>query len=374
QRIRESANPSTSAACTAANEIIMNTSLNRIEVCTVPGGAGSATWIVPPASNTDLLDNVDSTQFLRSDTSDNFTSGTLTLDNGTTLTTNGTLDVNGDATIGDGGDDIAIDTNDWDISSGGIASGFTGITSSGEVNFSTTNMLRIRESANPTTSAACTATNEIIMNTSSNRIEVCTAAGSAGSATWVVPPAGNSDTLDNLDSAQFLRSDSSDSFTSGTLTLDNGTTIAIAGTANIGDGGDDVFINSNDWDISSAGVASGFPGSTSSGTVNFPSGMSSSGGVINFNANSNFAVYIATGTSIGAVSIGGGSNTVAINSSSWDVSTAGAASGFTTFSASGNITTTGGDVIIGSTGLSETTSATDSGAFKIGVFDEFTNS
>ncbi|KKR87657.1 MAG: hypothetical protein UU32_C0004G0022 [Candidatus Woesebacteria bacterium GW2011_GWB1_41_10] len=46
-------------------------------------------------SNADTLDSLDSTQFLRSDTSDSFTSGTLTTDAGTTL------DVNGDISIAD---------------------------------------------------------------------------------------------------------------------------------------------------------------------------------------------------------------------------------------------------------------------------------
>lgn len=76
-------------------------------------------------------------------------------------------------------------------------------------------------------------------------------------------------TLDGIDSTQFLRSDTSDIFTSGTLTFDNGTTIALAGTVNIGDGGDDVFINSNDWDISSTGLVSGLTGITSTGSLDF---------------------------------------------------------------------------------------------------------
>ena len=44
-----------------------------------------------------------------------------------------------------------------------------------------------------------------------------------------VPPSIDADTLDGLDSTQFLRSDASDSFTSGTLTLDPGTTLDVDG-------------------------------------------------------------------------------------------------------------------------------------------------
>ncbi|MEX2054577.1 MAG: hypothetical protein WD972_00205, partial [Candidatus Andersenbacteria bacterium] len=50
---------------------------------------------VPQAFNADALDGVDSGSFLRSDTSDSFTSGTLTFDSGTTL------DLNGDVSIAD---------------------------------------------------------------------------------------------------------------------------------------------------------------------------------------------------------------------------------------------------------------------------------
>ncbi len=53
-----------------------------------------------------------------------------------TLTANGTLDGNGIFTLGDNGDTGAIDTSSWDISSGGAASGFTGISSSGTITFS----------------------------------------------------------------------------------------------------------------------------------------------------------------------------------------------------------------------------------------------
>lgn len=77
---------------------------------------------------------------------------------------------------------------------------------------------------------------------------------------------------------------------------------------------------------------------------------------------------------IAASNSGAGDGLIAISTDTWDITGAGAASGFTTIDASGNITTSGGDFIIGTTGLTETTSATDSGAFLIGIFDEFDNS
>jgi hypothetical protein len=50
------------------------------------------------ALNTDHLDGTNSDQFLRSDTGDNFTSGTLTIDSGTTLDVDGTLQMDGSVT------------------------------------------------------------------------------------------------------------------------------------------------------------------------------------------------------------------------------------------------------------------------------------
>src|SRR5690606_40267138 len=63
-----------------------------------------------------------------------------------TTTLNGATNINGTAAIGDGGDDISINSNDWDISSAGVASGFTGLTSSGTV--SSTGSLEVSGNAN----------------------------------------------------------------------------------------------------------------------------------------------------------------------------------------------------------------------------------
>jgi hypothetical protein len=67
-------------------------------------------------------------------------------------------------------------------------------------------------------------------------------------------------------------------------------------------------------------------------------GAEFSGGKINLNNNSNNDTNINTGTSTGDVSIGGGAGTVAINSTSWDVTSAGAASGFTSLGVIGKVT------------------------------------
>jgi len=70
-------------------------------------------------------------------------------------------------------------------------------------------------------------------------------------------------------------------------------------------------------------------------------GLTVSGAPINLNASSNFATNINTGTSSGAISIGGGSGTFALDSTAFDVSTAGILSGATGITSSGTITLSG---------------------------------
>lgn len=56
-------------------------------------------------------------------------------------------------------------------------------------------------------------------------------------------------------------------------------------------------------------------------------GATIAGAAINLNASSNYAVNINTGSSTGALSLGGGSGTVAVNSTIWDVTATGLATG-----------------------------------------------
>ncbi len=109
-------------------------------------------------------------------------------------------------------------------------------------------------------------------------------------------------------------------------TTDGATTSALVHLA--GTVAENSFINTGNFGI----------GLTNPSTVLQVNGtVTTAGGNISFNNDSNFTTNINTGTSTGAVTVGGNSNTVAINSSNWDVSTAGAASGFTGISSSGNI-------------------------------------
>lgn len=97
-------------------------------------------------------------------------------------------------------------------------------------------------------------------------------------------------------------------------------------------------------------------------------GVTVTGAAANVNASSNFATNINTGTSTGAVAVGGGTNTVAVNSSSWDITTAGAVSGVTTIGMSGDLTNSGGDLIL-SNGKAVKGSTTTAETVKIQAYD-----
>lgn len=84
-----------------------------------------------------------------------------------------------------------------------------------------------------------------------------------------------------------------------------------------------------------------------SGRITGTGGITITGAASSINTSSNFATNIGTGTSTGAVSIGGGSNTVAVNSSDWDISTTGAMTGIGAITADGLITGSGGATLTG---------------------------
>ena len=89
------------------------------------------------------------------------------------------------------------------------------------------------------------------------------------------------------------------------------------------------------FQVNSSGAIAAATGITNTGAI------TSTGGIINLNASSNFATNIGTGTTTSTVSLGGGSNNVAINSSTWDITGAGVASGLTGLTSSGTITFSG---------------------------------
>lgn len=93
----------------------------------------------------------------------------------------------------------------------------------------------------------------------------------------------------------------------------------------------------------SSGALTGATTAAFSGLITGTGGITVTGAAVNLNASSNFATNIGTGTTNAAVSIGGGSNTVAVNSSDWDITTAGVITGVGNITSDGDIIATGGD-------------------------------
>lgn len=79
---------------------------------------------------------------------------------------------------------------------------------------------------------------------------------------------------------------------------------------------------------------------TFAGLITGNAGLTITGGNVNLNVNSNNPVNIATGNS-GAVTIGGGSNTLSINTSGWGINTTGAMTGISGINNDGSYTQSG---------------------------------
>ncbi|MDO8336620.1 MAG: hypothetical protein Q7T74_07670, partial [Candidatus Saccharibacteria bacterium] len=92
----------------------------------------------------------------------------------------------------------------------------------------------------------------------------------------------DADTIDSIDSAQFLRSDTSDNFTSGTLTFDNATTLSLVA-------GSILDINSTDVSIADTDIA--FDGATTTFTTT---------GAFTINSGSNEITFAASDTTLTA--------------------------------------------------------------------------
>jgi len=147
--------------------------------------------------------------------------------------------------------------------------------------------------------------------------------------------------------------------TSGTVTItsaDNDSnaalTVAAGGTGalTLGDASSTTAITSSDWAIGTTGIATGLGAITSNGLITTTAGADVSGATTNINASSNFATNINTGTSNALVSIGGGSNTLALNSTAWGITSAGVYSGLSYTGAPTVIWAAGGSTVLATSG------------------------
>ncbi|MCE2929372.1 MAG: hypothetical protein LW817_07065, partial [Candidatus Caenarcaniphilales bacterium] len=249
----------------------------------------------------DTLDGIDSSEFLRSNTSDQFTSGTLTTAAGTTFRVNGNLAI-ADTVVDFTGASTTLNGSIGAISvrpaSGTNFNVSLATTGDFAVN---TNQLYVDTSATNVGIGTTTPTEklEVAGTMQTTGFKLTTGAGNnyiltsdaVGLASWTNPSSislGDANTLDTIDSLQFLRSDTSDQFTSGTLTTATGTTFRVNGDIAIAD------IN-----ISLTGASTTFTQNT--GAISF---SPASGNNLNINlaAAGDFAVntnqlYVDTATS-----------------------------------------------------------------------------
>lgn len=191
------------------------------------------------------------------------------------------LSTTGTTLFGDGTGTVAVNSSSWDITTSGAVSGITTLGLSGN------------------------------LTSSAGDLILATAHALKGSST----------TAETI-AIQVYDNDTGPGYKDAIL-LTNGNTPAIA----IGDNNPTVAINSADWDISATGAMTGIGAITADGLITGSLGATISGATTSVNASSNFGTNINTGTSTGALALGGGSGTVAVDSTTWDISTLGALTG-----------------------------------------------
>mgnify|MGYP001568242319 FL=1 len=124
-------------------------------------------------------------------------------------------------------------------------------------------------------------------------------------------------------------------------------------------------LDSTGVDISTAGAVSGVTTLSIGGAITGATDITASGTL------TAGAWSIGTFSTTGATTLGDNTSTVAVNSSSWDVTTAGAVSGVTTLSMSGDLTLSAGDVVL-ATGQVVKGSTTTAQTIALQVYDNDT--
>ena len=145
--------------------------------------------------------------------------------------------------------------------------------------------------------------------------------------------------LDNGDTTLTIPADTDFEIVAGNLAVGNGSpgTVAMDG--------EDLYVE-GDAEFDGSVQFDGLP----TGAL----GLTITGAAVNLNVSSNFAANICTGSSSGAITLGGGSGTFAVASTGVDISTAGAFTNVTDITLTGDITGTNGKAIRGSAVSAET--------------------
>lgn len=299
-------------------------------------------------TNFDISDDVNITGGVTTSAGASLSGGTVNVNSSSNNATNiNTGTSTGAVSIGGGSGTVAIDSTSWDISSAGVASGFTGVTSTGTVNFSGSGAFRMRETTDQT-AENCATVGELILDTDSSTIYQCTATGTPG--TWTSTAAGSTPDFEAVytQDADKVLTTSNGAFTINTGTNTFAVTSGITNindsngtaTTNIGTGTTTGTVTIGGTGAQSINIGTGAANKTvnvgSSNTTSTTSLLSGSGG-LNMNVSNNQTTNINTGTSTGQVNLGGGSNCVNVNSNTWDVSCAGLITGLTGITSTGNI-------------------------------------
>jgi hypothetical protein len=264
--------------------------------------------------------------------------GAVSLNGATTVANGNAFTANGAVTLGDGGDALVIDSTNFDVASSGAMTVAAGqgldTNAAGALNIGNTNATSI----SLCNSAACD-TLTFGTNADADTITIgdsldSTSVNSAnwsittgGAANFASISSGSTSFAGNIDLANNLilniGNAGTDFVAGGGLTLAGAFTGN--GTLTLGDGGDTVTIDSSDWDISATGNATGIGSVTMDGSFSQTGiGSFSTGtGIISLNG-ATTVVNGSTFTANGSVVLGDGGDTIAIDSTNFDVATSGA--------------------------------------------------
>lgn len=275
--------------------------------------------------------------------------------------TSGTFSVTGTGgiTLGGGSNALTIDSTNFDVSSAGAVSGITSISASGGITAATSNTingLNINSGAlsgvtgfgQTSGSFSLSGTGNINIGGGSNALVIdstnfdVTSAGAVSGVTTLglsgAITGATSNTINGL-------SINSGALSSVTGFAQSSGTFSVTGTGGItlGGGSNALTIDSTNFDVSSAGALGGITSISASGTITANTTGSINGLNINSGSLSGVTGFSqASGahsiTGNGAITVGGGSNALTIDSTAFDVTSTGALSGITTLSLSGAIT------------------------------------
>ena len=295
--------------------------------------------------------------------------GTVSINNNaSTNTTNiGTGSTSGAIAIGGGSDTLAIDTTNWDVSSLGVASGLTGLSSSGTITlsgFTAANGVIYSSSLGVLHQTAAGTSTQCLIGDNGTGAPGWSSCSAAASNYWQrlvgnVSPLNLNDTLSATSAADTVATFTINNAAATTLT--NNTLIQQTGggtvtnllnlTQSAGTVINGIYLNgtftnlintsSNNFKVTNTGAITAVGVNSGSGLLQGTGGLTLTGATsINNNASTN-TTNIGTGSTSGAIAIGGNSDTLAIDTTNWDVSSLGVASGLTGLSSSGTITFSG---------------------------------